>query len=73
MEVKKDIDITDTCNFWSGAVDTLIRIRNADKLDEWEAFAEEHFCGTTPTITELNDLLWFESDYIFDCLDIKDK
>lgn len=73
MEVRDDIDITDTRNFWSGAVDTLITIRNADKLDEWEQFAEDYFAGTTPTITEINDLLWFESDYVFEALGIKDE
>lgn len=73
MEVRDDVDITDTRTFWNGAVDTLIAIRNADKLDDWGQFAEEYFSGTTPTITEINDLLWFEPDFIFESLGIKDE
>ena len=74
MEVKTDIDVKDDNVFWSGAVDTLQTIRNAGKLDEWESFIESYYAdsGEIPTLTEINDLLWFESEWIFDNLGISE-
>lgn len=54
---------------WSGAVDTFEKIREEDKMDELDAFIEETYPDGL-TDTELNDLLWFESEYVFDNLGI---
>ena len=59
-------------NSWSGAVDTLEKIEEAGKEEELMNFLEEEFVET-PTETEVNDLLWFEDEYIFEQLGIKDE
>ena len=57
---------------WSGAVDTFNKIKDAGKLDALEALIDE----TNPTgiyETELNDLLWFEADWVFQQLGMEDQ
>ena len=48
---------------WSGAVDTLNKIIELDRVEEVEAYIEE--CMTEASDTDINDFLWFESDFIF--------
>lgn len=68
MTIKKDYGFYDLKDeVWQGAVDTLDRIENEGKQDELMEFLENYFVDV-PTITEVNDLLWFESDYIFESL-----
>ena len=68
MEIKKDYGFYDLKDeVWQGAVDTLDRIENEGKQDELMEFLESYFVDI-PTMTEVNDLLWFESDYIFESL-----
>lgn len=68
MEIKQDYDFYDLKDeVWQGAVDTLDRIEKEEKQDELMEFLESYFVDI-PTITEVNDLLWFESDYIFESL-----
>ena len=68
MEVIKDIgnyyELKD--NSWSGALDTLEDIEKADKEEELMQFLEMEFADRTPTETEVNDLLWFEREYIYE-------
>lgn len=74
MYIKKDIDfnnIYDNC--WSGAKYTVQRVSNENKEDELMELLEEFFNGREPTETEVNDFLWFESDYIYECLGISDE
>ena len=71
MYIKKDIDfnnIYDNC--WSGAKYTVQRVSDENKEDELMELLEKFFCGREPTETEVNDFLWFESDYIYECLGI---
>ena len=58
-------------NAWSGAKDTLQTIREHNKIEDLEYLMEELFQETTPTETEINDFLWFEDEYIFECLGIE--
>lgn len=69
MNVTYELDLK---NFeaWSGAVDTLDRIRNEGKCEELEFMLEEMYPDGM-TETQLNDLLWFESDTIFEWLGIR--
>lgn len=68
MTIKKDYGFYDLKDeVWQGAVDTLDRIEKEGKQDELMEFLESYFVDI-PTITEVNDLLWFESDYIFESL-----
>ena len=53
---------------WSGAVSTYNRIAEAGLLDTLEANLDSISESGTMTDTELNDLLWFESDMVFDWL-----
>ena len=68
MEVIKDIgnywELKE--NSWSGALDTLADIEKADKEQELMNFLEEIFADRTPTETAVNDLLWFEREYIYE-------
>lgn len=68
MEIKKNYGFYDLKDeVWQGAVDTLDRIEKEEKQDELMEFLESYFVDV-PTMTEVNDLLWFESDYIFESL-----
>ena len=58
-------------NSWSGAIDTLNVIAENDMETEFMDFLEMYFCDSVPTETELNDLLWFEDEYIFEQLGIE--
>ena len=68
MEIRKEINdfyaLADMV--WSGAVDTIKDIQNANKEDEFMNFLEAVFCDEVPTDTEVNDFIWFERDYIYE-------
>lgn len=56
---------------WSGAVDTLRTIREHDMEDAFMDLLFEVFCdGDYPTLTAINDLLWFDDGFIFESLGI---
>lgn len=56
---------------WSGAIDTLKTIREHDMEDAFMDFLFEVFCDEDyPTLTAINDLLWFDDIYIFESLGI---
>lgn len=68
MEIKKEINdfyaLADMV--WSGAVDTIADIQNANKEDEFMDFLESVFGDEIPTDTAVNDFIWFERDYIYE-------
>lgn len=69
MYVKIEMDYrTLKNNSWSGALDTLKDIEEADKEDELMYLLEEVFTDTIPTETEVNNFLWFERNYIYESL-----
>ena len=71
MIIKEYLDFDDLLNrCWSGAVSTLETIYNHGMQDEFMSWLESYFDGMEPSLTEVNDLLWFESDYIFSELGI---
>ena len=57
---------------WSGAVDTLDRVREAGKCDELESILEDLYPDGMSE-TELNDLLWFEPKTVFEWLGIEEE
>lgn len=68
MKVIKEIDSFNDLmeNSWSGAIDTLQDIANANLEEEFmENLENIYFLGETPTETELNDFIWFERDIIY--------
>lgn len=75
ITVKAELNFSDLQNqCWSGAVDTLNTIYKNDKEDELmnllnELFADDDDCS----LTTINDFLWFDDEYIFECLDISNE
>lgn len=57
---------------WSGAVDIYDTIEKYDKLEELERLIDELYPDGI-SFTELNDLLWFDSDFILEQLNIKEE
>ena len=57
---------------WSGAVDTKKRIIDECKADEFDNLIEELYPDGLSE-TQLNDILWFEEDWIFEMLGISDE
>ena len=52
---------------WQGAVETYNRIKDAGKLDDFEILMEEAYPEGL-TMTGLNDILWFEPEWVFEML-----
>ena len=74
MYVKIEMDYrTLKYNSWSGALDTLKDIEEADKEDELMYLLEEIFADTIPTETEVNDFLWHDRDYIYENLGLDEN
>lgn len=75
MEIIKEVsnfyELKD--NSWSGALDTLKDIENADKEDELMSLLEEAFTEKTPTDTEVNDFLWFDRSFIYENLGLNEN
>lgn len=57
---------------WSGAVDTWDKIVEADAVDTLDAYLEEMYPEGL-TMTQLNDLLWFDSDSVLADLGISEE
>ena len=55
---------------WSGAIDTLNRIKREGKCEELESILEDTYPDGM-TETELNDLLWFEADEVYSWLGLR--
>ena len=68
MEIRKEIngfyELADMV--WSGAVDTIADVQNANKENEFMDFLEMVFCDDIPTDTNVNDFIWFEREYIYE-------
>ena len=56
---------------WSGAKDTCNTIEENDKGEEFCQLIEELYPDGIDR-TQLNDLLWFDSEWIYDTLGIKE-
>lgn len=68
MEIRREINdfyaLADMV--WSGAVDTITDIQNANKETEFMDFLEAVFCDEVPTDTAVNDFIWHDRDYIYE-------
>ena len=58
-------DLLEEC--WSGAISTLETIESNNKEEE---FMDLLSVMDMNTLTEINDFLWFDDTYIYDCLGI---
>lgn len=54
---------------WEGAISTYEQIKSANKLDALDRLIEEMYPEGID-MTELNDLLWFDSEWVFNMLNI---
>lgn len=55
---------------WSGAVDTKNTIIDNDKAEEFDDLIEEVYPDGLSE-TQLNDLLWFDEEWVFESLGIE--
>ena len=56
---------------WSGAKDTLNKLIEVDKCDELEFMLEDLYPDGL-TDTQLNDILWFDDEWIYETLGIEE-
>lgn len=71
MTITYDLDLN-SFNAWSGAVDTLDRIQREGKCEELENILEDVYPDGM-TETQLNDLLWFDSEQVYEWLGIRSE
>ena len=71
MTITYELDLN-SFEAWSGAKDTLDKIIDEGKCEELEGILEDMYPDGM-TETELNDLLWFESESIYEWLGIRSK
>lgn len=57
---------------WSGARDTVEKIEDEGKGDEFVSLIEE-LCPEGIDRTALNDILWFDDEWVFESLGIKEE
>ena len=69
LEVKQEVNFEDLKNnCWSGAINTLQRVEEEGKEDELIMLLEE--VTDNPSMTTINDILWFDDEFIFKNLGI---
>ena len=71
MKIYSETSIRDF-RAWSGAIDTLDRVINAGKDDELEAVLEDLYPDGIDETT-LNDILWFDSEWVFEVCGIEEE
>ena len=55
---------------WSGAINTLNEIERHEKQEELMELLQEY---TWESITQINDYLWFDTDIIYEYLEINEE
>ena len=71
MTITYELDLN-SFQAWSGAKDTLERIQREGKCEALENILEELYPDGM-TETELNDLLWFDSESVYEWLGIRSE
>ena len=69
MKVYEELSLKDF-ESWSGATETKNKIIQEGKEEEFEELIEELFPNGV-SATELNDLLWFDQEYVLNALGIE--
>ena len=57
---------------WSGAVNTLNKLIELDKCEELEFILDDLYPDGL-TETELNDILWFDDEWVYETLGIEEE
>ena len=69
MKLYTEVTCFDDFTPWAGAVDTVNTLREHDKLDEaWQYIEYILIDSEYVSETELNDLLWFEPEIIYEAV-----
>ena len=71
MTITYELDLN-SFQAWSGAKDTVDRIQREGKCGELENILEELYPDGM-TETQLNDLLWFDSESVYEWLGIRSE
>ena len=69
VTIKQEISLYDF-KAWSGGKYTLDNIIEADKIEELDALLNE--CFEELTTTQLNDILWFDDQWLYEQLNMDD-
>ena len=73
MRIAKEIGFWELCDECWDCDDVLDAVKDADMGDALMYFLEENFYDGVPTITEVNDLLRFDGDWVLECLGIESE
>lgn len=71
MRIAREFDFYDLQNECWECDDVLEAVENANMEDELMYLLEECFNSDVPTLTEVNDLLRFDSEFIYTSLGIR--
>ena len=71
MQITYELDLN-RFEAWSGAVSTLDRIREEGLCEQLEFILEDLYPDGM-TETQLNDMLWFEPEIVFEWLGIEEE
>ena len=69
MKISSELNLVNF-EFWSGAEDHSF---TDSELKEIEFHFEDLFHDIAPTETQINDLFWFEEEYLCECIGLKYK
>ena len=72
MKTFNENTILSNFDAWSGAIETKNRIIEEGKENDFNNLIEELYPDGL-TETQLNDILWFEEDWIFEMLGISEE
>lgn len=73
VQVKKEMQFWEILeNAWSGAILTLKTIEEHDKEEEFMYLIDEMYPDGVDE-TELNDLLWFDDEFVLETLGIDNE
>ena len=72
MRIAREFDFNDLENECWDCEDVLEAVYNADKEDALMDLLEECFNAEVPTLTEVNDLLRFDGEWVLETLGIEE-
>ena len=74
MYIKDDYEFVDLkARVWSGANYTIEKVEEAGKEGLLMEHLEEVFYNEIPTITEVNDYLWHDHEYVMEAMEIGEE
>ena len=70
MKIITETSSLDNFEAWEGAKQTLQKIREAGKFEDLEMLLDDLYPDGIDEV-KLNDILWFDNDWIFESLGMK--